>query len=246
MILLLAVLSTFFTVSTPASEPPHGLPSGAVVIETKVVPRQWRANRAIIVWMVRPRRNPLAYGPEEYTCPDETRGSYYSGPTRVSLVDSQAGKIINTVLVKERPEEDSFDIPYKIRGSYYDVAGVTKGREGKPTIIALKDYNGDGKALEFALFDAVACMGLQTALFGYSLRQDRVIQYRIVLSVGHGRPRSREVSVWIDYLFSKKSDAPRHWKYEIDYRGRGGTLDQYEIRYNLQLERFEGTLDSKQ
>lgn len=241
---LVASLAICFAPAAPAIQTPHGLPAGAIVIETKVVPRQWHANRAIIVWMLKPKKNPLTYGPEEYTCPDETRGSYYSGPTRISLVDLQTRKIINTVNVKEA-DEDTFDLPYKVRGSYYQVAGVRKGAEGKPTLMVLKDYNGDGKPLEFALFDAVACMGLQTALFGYSTQQDRVIQYPILLSVRNDRGSSRELSHWIDYLFSKQPIAPRRWKYAIDYRGRGGTLDQYDVRYNPQLERFEGTLDSK-
>jgi len=51
-------------------------------------------------------------------------------------------------------------------------------------------------------------------------------------------------SYWADYLFSKKPQRPGYWKYEIDYRGRAGTLDQYEIRYNRLLERFEGRLTS--
>lgn len=247
--LLTATLALAFMALTARAAslnpPPYGLPAGAVVIETKTVPRPARANRALILWMLRPKKNPLGYGPEEYTCPDETRGSYYSGPVRASLVDTQTRKIINTILIKEEPADDTFDLPYKVRGSYYEVTGVRKGAEGKPTIIALRDYNGDGQALEFALFDAVACMGLQTTLLGYSQRQDRLIQYSIVLSVKQARGRSRAVSNWADYLFSKQPTAPRYWKYQIDYRGRGGTLDQYEIRYNAQLERFEGMLASK-
>ena len=93
-------------------------------------------------------------------------------------------------------------------------------------------------------FDAVACMGLQTALIGYSSKKDLVIQYPIVLSSGSNAQKSEEISFWIDYLFSKQQSGQRFWKYEIDYRGRNGTLDKYEIRYNAQLERFEGTLSS--
>jgi hypothetical protein len=219
----------------------YDLPAGAVVIESRTVPIQTGNHRTIVVWQLKARKYPLGYGPDEYTCPDETRGSYSRGPTRVSLFDTQTNKIINTVLIKEDPKEDAFDIPYKVRGSYYEVKGVAKGAEGKPTIIAFKDYNGDGKALEFALFDAVACMGLQTTLIGYSERQDRVIQYPILLSVREGRRRSRETTNWIDYLFSKQAQPSGHWKYEIDYRGRGGTLDQYTVHYNTKLERFEGT-----
>ena len=59
--------------------------------------------------------------------------------------------------------------------------GVAKEAEGKPTIMWLKDYNGDGTAWEFALFNAEACMGLATTLIGYSERQDKVIQYQTQL-----------------------------------------------------------------
>lgn len=197
--------------------------------------------------MLKPTINPLPYGPEEYTCPDETRGSYYDGPTRVSLFDTKARRIINTVEIRDEHirEKDFFELPYKIRGSYYHVPGVRLGREGKPTIMWFRDYNGDGRALEFALFDALACMGLETTLVGYSVAQDKVLQYQVHLTTSQdGEPEAR-VSGWADYLFSQKPIRPGYWKYEIDYRGRGGTLDQYEIRYNKQAERFEGTLVSK-
>jgi hypothetical protein len=119
-----------------------------------------------------------------------------------------------------------------------------KGVEAKPTIMWLRDYNGDGKAFEFALFDAEACMGLQTTLIGYSEKQDRVIQYPVSLEVTEGPKRSERVSPWADYLFSKKPLRPGYWKYEIDYRGRAGTLDKWEVRYNSARERFEGKLIS--
>ena len=116
------------------------------------------------------------------------------------------------------------------------------GREGRPTILWLRDFNGDGKAHEFALFDAVACMGLETALFGYSERQDRVIQYPVSLVTTDDKgKKSTEMLKWIDYLFSKEPTAPGHWKFAIDYRGRGGSLDSYEFHYNDAAERFEGT-----
>jgi hypothetical protein len=104
----------------------------------------------------------------------------------------------------------------------------------------LKDYNGDGKALEFALFDAEACMGLDTTLIGSSERQDKVIQYPIRLKEGSDKSSVHE-SHWCDYLFSKEPKPAGHWKYEIDYRGRGGALEKYEIRYDPKSEQFEGT-----
>jgi hypothetical protein len=217
----------------------YGLPAGALIIESQPT----KTNRALILWMLRPTRKPRDLPDEPYTCPEETRGSYYSGATRVSLVDTRTRRIINTVRIKQEYNEDvdEFDIPYLVRpGAYYHVPDVSDGREGKPSIMWLRDYNGDGKALEFALFDAQACMGLQTTLIGYSERRDRVIQYPIRVVVKDRGKRSVEIRRWTDYLFSEKPKEPGYWKYEIDYRGRGGLLDKYEIRYNRRAERFEG------
>ena len=54
--------------------------------------------------------------------------------------------------------------------------------------------------------------------------------------------KTTEVFKWVDYLFHEEQTAPGRWKYEIDYRGRGGSLDQYEVLYNSGAGRFEGTL----
>ena len=225
----------------------YGLPAGALVLEVRPVPVQAHADRALLLWMLKPSRNPRPDDAGVYTCPEETRGSYYDGPTRVSLFDTKARRLINTITVRDEymEDKDAFQIPYRIRASYYHVLGVRKGLEGKPTIMWLKDYNGDGRALEFALFDALACMGLETTLIGYSPAQDKVLQYPVQLTITADGETKTSVSYWADYLFSRKPQKPGYWKYEIDYRGRGGTLDQYEIRYNPQAERFEGTLKSK-
>lgn len=221
------------------------IPKKAVVIETRNVPSALHPNRTLVLWMLNPKKNPTNYAWDEiYSCPEQTRGSHYSGPTRVSLIDSASGKVINTIKILTGDEEDSFDLPYTIRkGYYYRVPSMVKtGIEAKPNLIWLRDYNGDGKALEFALFDAVACMGLQTTLIGYSEKQDRVIQYQVKLDVVEGTKHSERVSRWADYLFNQKPRRPGYWKYEIDYRGRAGSLDKWEVRYNAAREQFEGTL----
>jgi hypothetical protein len=56
-----------------------------------------------------------------------------------------------------------------------------------------------------------------------------------------GKPKV-EAQVWIDYLFSEKPVRPSHWKYRIDYSGRGGCDDSYDLRYNQAQETFAGTL----
>lgn len=224
----------------------YEIPMGAKIIETTPLISNLHPNRALMLWMLNPTENPDGYEADDpYTCPDETRGSCYSGATRVSLLNTKDKRIINTVQVKDVHVEgkDTFDIPYKIRkGYYYYVKEAKEGMEEKPIIMLLKDYNGDGKALEFALFDAPFCMGLQTTLIGYSESQDRVIQYPIMLKAHHDGKQTLEISQWLDYLFSEKPIAPGHWKYEVDYRGRGGWLERYDIRYNARTERFEGTI----
>jgi hypothetical protein len=228
----------------------HGLPKGALVIETRKTPSQKQANRTLILWMMNPKKVPSDYGSDDpIPCPSQTRGSYYSGPTRVSLLNSTTNTIINTVNIVAADGEDdgTFDVPYAIRrGYYYEVASrVRRTAEAKPTIMWLRDYNGDGRALEFALFDAPACMGLQTSLVGYSEKQDRVIRYPVKLEVIEGAKQSERTAFWADYLFNKKPLRPGYWKYEVDYTGRGGTLDAWEVRYNPGKEQFEGRLTIK-
>src|ERR1700730_12007123 len=182
----------------------HELAAGAIIIETQPV----MPNRSLILWMVRPTKHPRDTPSDPYTCPEYTRGSYYSGATRVSLVDPQARRVINTVKISLETGEgaDEFDIPYNIRPDhYYHVENAPRETEGKPTIMWLRDYNGDGKAWEFALFDAQACMGLATTLVGYSEHQDKVIQYQTHLVANDSkRKRSTTTEYWTDYLFSEK------------------------------------------
>lgn len=239
---LIGYVSLLITPSFQSGSQSFGLPPEAVILETRVV----ATNRTLVLWMLHPKKVPRDTPDEPYTCPEETRGSYYSGPTRVSLVNTKTRRVINTVSIKpdEAGAKDEFDLPYQIRvGSYYKVIEGTVGAEGKPDLMWLGDYNGDGKALEFALYDAVACMGLQTSLIGYSESQDKVVQYPIRLIVVEGDKRRIAISRWIDYQFSKPALKPGYWKYEVDYRGRGGTLDRYEIRYNKRRERFEGKVE---
>jgi hypothetical protein len=218
------------------------LAEGATIIEAQSL----TPKRSLVLWMVHPTKNPRDTPDEPYTCPEYTRGSYSRGPTRVSLVDLQTRKVINTVKILSDSGDgaDEFDIPYRIRSNfYYHVEGAAKETEGKPTVMWLRDYNGDGKAWEFALFEAQACMGLATTLIGYSERQDKVVQYEVRLTGAKSKgKRSVTTGCWTDYLFSKKPASPGFWRYEIDYRGRGGSLAKYEIHYDKQAERFEGKL----
>ena len=243
--LVLAVLSAAVTAAFPSfaqSGPSSSIPENAVVIERARVPATVHPNRELLLWMISPVRHDRGVLSENnpYTCPEQTLGSYYSGPTRLSLLDTRSGRVINTIKLMSPIADgvDEFSVPYRIlSGLYYLVPGVPKGREGKPSLLKLRDLNGDGIAAETAFFEAESCMGLQTTLIGFSVAQDKVIQYpaeieetdfeqkingdRLGQRRRSGKPKA-EVQVWIDYLFSEKPVRPGHWKYKIDYSGRGG------------------------
>lgn len=237
--LTILFLLTFFS---PRTANEYGLPNGAKILETQTISAK---NRTLVLWMLNPKRNPRDTSEEFYSCPEYTRGHYYSGKLRVTLIESTTKKSLQTLSIED-PSESTIDIPYKILPEYYYHVPNGKPKiEAKPKIMWLQDYNGDGKAYEFALFVADACMGLDTSLIGYSERQDKIIQYKTHLSVGVGKDKKTDELLWMDYLFAKKPVKSRLWRYSIDYNGRGGTIDKYEIHFNTKLERFEGTLISK-
>jgi hypothetical protein len=226
------------------------LPVGSMILETKVLPAPAKQQRALVLWMEHAEKHPrglepLPEGekPEAYTCPDETRGSFYRGPTRASLINTAAYSVINTVEIKVpliRGWRDEFDIPYWIRPTHYRVDPPLRAGEGKPVILDLKDYNGDGQALEFGIFDAQSCAVVETQLVGYSVRQDRVIQFPIHLK-GDWHNAVDPTLLWLDRLLLKKPVAPRFWKYSIFYNS--GDTGSFEIRYDYATESFVGKVN---
>ena len=226
--------------------PEPSLPPDAVVIERAEIPTGIHSDRELVLWMLSPQKHDRGNfaGPNSYSCPETTLGSYYSGPTRISLLDSSNKRVINTVTLRYAwSREDSFDVPYRILADYYYlVPGHEYGSEGVPALLALRDLNGDGLPLEAAFFEAEACMGLNTTLIGYSPKQDKVIQYEVELKV-KGRLRSK-TSSWVDYLFAKQPIQPGRWSYLVDYSGRGGALDSYDVQYDPSREKFFGKFSS--
>ncbi|MEZ5428395.1 MAG: hypothetical protein R2747_19150 [Pyrinomonadaceae bacterium] len=212
-------------------------PTEIVTLEKKAVTPE----RELILWMKNPKKTPRDPEMEIYTCPEETRGHYYNGKAYVSLVNTKTKKVINVLEIKGSEvtgDGEALDLPYLIHRGYYDVPEIDENREGKPVLMNLKDYNDDGRAFEFALYDAVACMGLETTLIGYSPKRDRVIQYQTELKTGDKTFQK----YWVDYFFPHRPVKKMFWQYEIDYRGRGGAIDKYEIRYDQEKEKFFGTL----
>lgn len=103
----------------------------------------------------------------------------------------------------------------------------------------LKDYNGDGTALEFAFFDAESCSGLRTQLVGYSPRKDRVIQYPIDLKGIWYDGRDPTV-LWLDGFLLTRPSREGIWEYTRRYPGTAAV--SFKIKYDAVLERFSGTV----
>ncbi|MGH9903633.1 MAG: hypothetical protein ACRD68_17640, partial [Pyrinomonadaceae bacterium] len=106
-LLLIACLALLTIAPTQNKTQIRGLPAGALIVETRPLNAEGRADRALVLWMLRPSKNPRATHDDQYTCPEETRGHYYSGPTRVSLIDTAARRVINTVKITPDAEQDS-------------------------------------------------------------------------------------------------------------------------------------------
>lgn len=218
------------------------LPRGARVIEMATVPRLLRADRAIVLWMwsaeSRPRVCP-ALEEAAGSCPDQTRGCYLHGKVRVSLLDTSAGRIINTISVDDVWGRDAFDIPYKVLtpGPYtFDPSSR------HPTILDLRDYNGDGTAAEFALFDAVSCSDMVGTLVGYSVARDRIMNFEVAVTCHYpGRRTDSFVTRWPEQLFNRKPLRPGFWQYTTAYPPGPPQvrIERWTVRYVAASERFE-------
>jgi hypothetical protein len=127
-----------------------------------------------------------------------------------------------------------YDLPYdSSRVSIKD--GV---RMLENPVLYLKDYNGDGRALEFALSSRACCndLCLFTSLVGYSRTSDRVIQYPVVTT--HTDTKGKvtvSTNYWCGALFSKEPVAPGRWEYKEYAQG-----DYVSCRasYDAQNEQF--------
>jgi hypothetical protein len=219
-----------------------GCPTGSPLIIEKQKLTGIGNGRELVLWMCGAEKHDHDFDPEAYTCPDQTTGHFYRGRTQVSLVDAKDNRVINTIPVFSHwPNEQTFDVPYKIARFFYRVDGPwNKNGEGTPKILWLKDYNGDGEALEFALFSADNCTIVETTLFGYSRQQDRVIQYPIHLIQREGSKIDELNSPWLDQLFLQKPVSPGHWKWQYQYHVGG--LTHFEVRYDRTKEMFEGEI----
>jgi hypothetical protein len=241
---LVSLFPSVIVCAAAGTTPPYlGLPAGATVLEEAPVPTGAHAHRALILWVMTVNNLPVEDGSKLSDedvggCPGETIGHGYNAPTRVSLVDTESKRVLNSVAVK-LDDADEYPVPVWVRPgfAYATRAPLTHGW-ARPHIFTFKDFNGDGKALEFALYVMESCNGPLTMVMGYSERQDRVIVYDFVLT-GNSSGQPATPQRWMYRFAAHEPIAPMHWKYDEWYNS--GLSQEWEFRFVPDDEKFEGT-----
>jgi len=221
------------------------LPTDAKIIEYAALGPDAPA-RAYVLWMLAPKRNEHPKG-EVYTCPERSRGSYWSGPTRLSLLDVQKGALRNTIPIADPLETgDSFDLPYRIPAAsefpYFVPQPAGQDQEGRPALLTLGDLTGDGKAREFYLASAGNCMLRLYSVFGHDPVKDQAVQYDVVLTSVEAGQETAAATNWLNFWPLKKGAPKGRYQWEVDLRGRAGCLERYAVAYDPAHGRFAGRL----
>jgi hypothetical protein len=187
------------------------LPRDAEILETAIIqtPTYENKGRMLVLWQIKPQ---LDFS--EDWCGNVVYGRASTGLTRVSLVSVPEDRLINTLEIWDdelRPERKTFSLPRIVASSgYYLVPHPRTGNQGVPRILNLSDFTGSGSGSQFALFAYVACGIVDSSVFGYSIEEDRVVQYRVnVYTNGHG-PKQHS---WIQQVFAVKPVARDHWDF---------------------------------
>jgi hypothetical protein len=135
---------------------------------------------------------------------------------------------------------DTFDLPYMLeRGGPYKVTR----RFAKPTLLRLRDYNGDGLSLEVAFFSAESSSDLFTTVFGYEPDHDSLVQYMFhVSATAPDGSRDEYDSEWLQRLFwfDNGPRRPPLWHFQAAYPC--GPHEFYKVGYNSILRRFDVVL----
>jgi hypothetical protein len=164
------------------------LPEKAMIVEQVDLSGAVDRPRALVLWMSNPQRV-LRDPTKEYGCSEATTGDHFSGPTRVSLIDTKQNVVLNTIGVhRGTSSADMFDIPFRIKPALYEVPTLDASGQGRPMILNARDYNGDGIAAEFIFYDAkpTPCGEAETTLIGYSAQSDAVVHYPVESTIETG------------------------------------------------------------
>ena len=182
--------------------------------------------------MLRPTKHS---GGEEY-CGTTVDGDYWEGPARLSLMDSTAARLLNTVAISGRG--DSFRLPFFVSSTYYHVPHANAEKKGTPEILYLQDLTGRGVASEFVLFMYDACGIVSTGVSGYDARSDRVLQYPVEVQKADGK----HAGLWAEQIFATKPARPGYW----NFTWAPGHGAEYSVHEEVSFDASRQTFVEKQ
>lgn len=218
-VLVLCAAACLFASSLPAQNQPSAavqnlLPRDAMVIETADLSAAAGKPRELVLWMQSPEKILRAVDhPGESYCGDSVYGDHWYGPTRLSLIDADKHKILNTLEVPdffEHPGDGrSFPIPFFVPNDFYAVPNPDAKHEGTPKILNLRDLTGEGYPGQFVLFEYEFCGIPLTSVLGYSRAGDKVVQYRVEV-LSHG---TVSFDTWVATIFGRPPVRPGHWDF---------------------------------
>lgn len=248
------------------------LPENAGILETKTF-ATGRGRRSLLAWMPDPQISVDCSSTNEYDCSTVATGKgYFTGDLHFSLLDEEL-RLVNTVAVHSEyyswQRNDtvfyemtgkSLSYPFSVAnpkkqwhpgGLYYFVRGGTKTTDGSAEVLHLVDFNADGKAHEFFLFDKMGCAATSSTLIGYDEATDRLKWYEWDLQVLASGSRGqdtlhREQTAWMDHVLEFRFDKQGRLRFEMDYRGRSGPYLRYELRYDRERDAYGGFLDRRE
>jgi hypothetical protein len=93
--------------------------------------------------------------------------------------------------------------------------------------------------VEFALFDAQTCSDVAVQLIGYSVTQDRVIQYPFR---SNDEPGDAKPWFWMDNLFAHKPTSRGYWHYTMTLPGSNCIFDSDNLTPFFETVIFGGCL----
>jgi hypothetical protein len=219
------------------------LPAGAAAVETARLNLKSGQPRVLVLWMS--SRTRVARAGEFSYCGDYVYGDHWSGPARLSLVDSRKKSLINTIEInsdRHAPDNSGgiFRIPYFVSSVYYRVPRRNRKKEGVPRILHLRDMTGEGQRAQFVLFDYLACGIANTSVFGYSLKADRAVQFEVETFAKRHRP---ELTAWVPQVFLAKPVRPGAWRFTWE-AGHGDMFFNHEdVSFDRERQLFVRKLD---
>lgn len=208
----LAILPLLVVPTRAADRPLETLlPSNAQILETKDISTIAGKPRTLVLWMTGAVK---VHDRDEY-CGTSVYGDYWRGNAKLSVIDSSAQHVVNTLGLGD------VDLPFYVKGYYYHIDRPDQAHKGKPDILHLSDLTGEGRAAQFRIFEYEACGIAAARIYGYRPQTDRAVAYDVEVRERNHTHREQN----IDNVFDRDPVKPGYW--DITWKPGHGSDDTY-------------------